>query len=121
VGYYLNGILKYFGPYTQDDAWIQGKSILGNQADGNFVITMKGIRKDGSLIEKYGWYKAKNNGNNLGGVSRDHMLSVSEGYKLSIDPYFLSHPANCKLMVHSENISKNKKSQTSSRSGSWRS
>jgi hypothetical protein len=65
---------------------------------------------DFSLIEKYGWYKAKNNGNNLGGVSRDHMLSVSEGYKLSIDPYFLSHPANCKLMVHSENISKNKKS-----------
>jgi hypothetical protein len=62
------------------------------------------------LIEKYGWYKAKNNGNNLGGVSRDHMLSVNEGYKLGIDPYFLSHPANCKLMIHTDNIRKNKKS-----------
>jgi hypothetical protein len=65
---------------------------------------------DFSLIENYGWYKAKNNGNNLGGVSRDHMLSVNEGYKLGIDSNLLSHPANCKLMIHSENISKNKKS-----------
>lgn len=65
---------------------------------------------DFSLIEKYGWYKAKNNGDNLGGVSRDHMFSINEGYKLGIDPYFLSHPSNCKLMIHTENISKNKKS-----------
>lgn len=65
---------------------------------------------DFSLIEKYGWYKAKNNGNNLGGVSRDHMLSVNEGYRLGIDTYYISHPANCKLMIHTDNISKNKKS-----------
>ena len=38
------------------------------------------------------------------------MLSVNEGYKLGIDPYFLSHPANCKLMIHTDNIRKNKKS-----------
>jgi len=43
-------------------------------------------------------------------VSRDHMLSVKEGFELGIDPKLLSHPANCELMVHNDNISKNKKS-----------
>ncbi len=61
---------------------------------------------DFSLIEKYGWYKAKNRGDNLGGVSRDHMISVKEGYRLGIDPLMLSHPANCKLMRHNDNVSK---------------
>lgn len=45
-----------------------------------------------SLIEKYGWYKAKNRGDNLNGVSRDHMLSVNEGFNMKIDPYLISHP-----------------------------
>jgi hypothetical protein len=63
-----------------------------------------------SLIEEYGWYKPVNRGNNLGGVSRDHIYSVNEGFKNKIDPKIISHPANCKLMVHNENISKNKKS-----------
>jgi hypothetical protein len=63
-----------------------------------------------SLIEEYGWYKPVNRGNNLGGVSRDHIYSVNEGFKNKVDPKIISHPANCRLMVHSENISKNKKS-----------
>jgi hypothetical protein len=63
-----------------------------------------------SLIEKYGWYKPVNRGNNLGGVSRDHIYSVNEGFKNKINPNIISHPANCKLMVHNNNISKNKKS-----------
>ena len=65
---------------------------------------------DFSLIEKYGWYKPKNRGNNLSGVSRDHMLSVKDGFNKGINPKLLSHPANCKLMIHNENVSKNKKS-----------
>ena len=63
-----------------------------------------------SLIEEYGWYKPVNRGNNLRGVSRDHIYSVNEGFKNKVDPKIISHPANCRLMVHSENISKNKKS-----------
>jgi hypothetical protein len=34
---------------------------------------------------------------NLGGVSRDHMIAVRDGFNLGIDPKLLSHPANCKL------------------------
>lgn len=65
---------------------------------------------DFSLVREYGWYSPANKKNNISGISRDHMLSVNEGFKLNIDPSVIRHPANCKLMVHSENISKNKKS-----------
>lgn len=61
---------------------------------------------DFSLINKFGWYKPKNKGNNLGGVSRDHMISVKYGYENNISPKIISHPANCKLMVHNDNIRK---------------
>ena len=61
-----------------------------------------------SLIEEYGWYSASNRGNNLNGVSRDHMVSVKFGYENNIDPNVISHPANCRLMRHNDNISKNK-------------
>lgn len=65
---------------------------------------------DFTLIEEYGWYRPSNRGNNLNGVSRDHMYSVREGFENNIDPEIISHPANCKLLVHTNNISKNKNS-----------
>lgn len=65
---------------------------------------------DFSLIEKYGWYSPSNKNDNLNGASRDHLISVSEGYELGIDPKLLAHPANCRLLKHTDNISKNKKS-----------
>jgi hypothetical protein len=65
---------------------------------------------DFTLIEKYGWYKAKNRGDNLEGVSRDHIVSVKFGYENGIDPKILSHPANCQLLRHGNNVSKGKRS-----------
>lgn len=59
------------------------------------------------LIRENGWYKAKNRGNNLYGVSRDHIVSVKFGFEHSIDPYIISHPANCQLLIHTDNESKN--------------
>ena len=61
---------------------------------------------DFNLIKQFGWYKAKNRGDNLLGVSRDHKYSCEEGFKHLIDPYLISHPANCKLLQHIENSSK---------------
>lgn len=61
---------------------------------------------DLKLIELYGWYKAKNRGDNQNGVSRDHMFSIKEGYINNVDPYYLSHPANCILMRHVDNNKK---------------
>lgn len=58
------------------------------------------------LIEEHGWYSAANRGNNLNGVSRDHMVSVKFGYENNIDPSIIGHPANCRLMRHNDNVSK---------------
>jgi hypothetical protein len=65
---------------------------------------------DFTLIEKYGWYSPSNKSNNLDGVSRDHMISIVEGFEMGVDPSIIAHPANCRLMRHSENIGKNKTS-----------
>lgn len=61
---------------------------------------------DFSLIESFGWYKPKNRGNNLFGISRDHMVSVVYGFKNGIDADVISHPANCQLLRHTDNVSK---------------
>ena len=61
------------------------------------------------LIKENGWYKAKNHGDNLNGVSRDHMFSINQGFKEKINPYYISHPANCQLLLHSHNSSKHSK------------
>jgi len=66
---------------------------------------------DFDLIKKHGWYKAKNRGNNLNGVSRDHLYSVKDGFTNKVDPAMISHPANCKLVVHTDNQKKNVKSE----------
>lgn len=63
---------------------------------------------DFSLITTYGWYKAKNRGDNPSGVSRDHIVSVRWGYENGVDPTLIRHPANCQLLRQSENVSKGK-------------
>lgn len=72
-----------------------------------------------SLIEEYGWYspngyKRRNKTPNLSGVSRDHLYSILDGFENNIDPNILSHPANCRIMIHNGkggNNSKNRKSE----------
>lgn len=66
---------------------------------------------DVDLIKKFGKYSPSNKGNNLNGVSRDHMYSVKDGFVNNIDSTIIKHPANCKLLVHPEN--NKKKSQSS--------
>lgn len=62
---------------------------------------------DFTLIKKYGWYKAKNRGNNLTGISRDHIISIKYGFKNNIDFNIIKHPANCSLMQQPDNAKKN--------------
>jgi len=65
------------------------------------------------LIKQYGWYStpgSRKGIKNTNGVSRDHMYSVSDGFKNNIDPKILSHPANCRLVTHTDNQRKNSKS-----------
>lgn len=62
------------------------------------------------LIKEHGWYSPYNKKNNLTGCSRDHLYSISDGYKNKIDPKIISHPANCNIVIHPENQKKHKKS-----------
>lgn len=61
---------------------------------------------DCAKIQKHGKYSPSNKGNNLKGVSRDHMVSVKYGFENNISSDIIKHPANCNLMEHGENISK---------------
>ena len=65
---------------------------------------------DFELIRENGWYSPSNKGNNLGGVSRDHMYSVKDGFENNVPPELLAHPANCRLLIHNKNVSKHKNS-----------
>ena len=69
---------------------------------------------DLKLIEQYGWYtcpglKRKGEPKNVLGVSRDHIISVSYGFLNNIDSKIISHPANCRIMLHSDNKIKHSK------------
>lgn len=63
-----------------------------------------------SLINEYGWYSPSNKNNNLNGISRDHKISITEGFNNGYDPVLLAHPANCMLVRHRDNQKKNTKS-----------
>lgn len=62
-------------------------------------------------IKKKGWYKASNRGNNLNGISRDHMFSIKEGFIHNIHSVMINHPANCELIEHRKNQKKSFKSK----------
>ena len=57
---------------------------------------------DLSLVKQNGWFSYVNKT----GAARDHMLSVSFGYKNNIDPNIIGHPANCKVMLQRDNAKK---------------
>jgi hypothetical protein len=59
---------------------------------------------DFKLLIQHGMF---NSLTNKGGISRDHMYSMADGFKNKIDPFFISHPANCKLISQSDNSRKN--------------
>lgn len=61
---------------------------------------------DLDLLDTHGWYSPSNKRNNLKGVSKDHMYSVMDGYKNKISSDIISHPANCNLILFSENSKK---------------
>lgn len=64
---------------------------------------------DLNLWNELGLYKATNRGNNLTGVSRDHMYSVKQGFANKVPSQIISHPANCELLPHPLNNKKNAK------------
>jgi hypothetical protein len=66
---------------------------------------------DYDIVKKYGWYCTDKGKENYGGVSRDHIYSVMDGFKNKISPEIISHPANCQLIRQKDNSSKYDKSE----------
>ena len=46
------GKVQSFGPYTQEEVKIPGKSILGNRPEGDYKVKMIGQTKSGKIVEK---------------------------------------------------------------------
>ena len=46
------GNMQHYGPYTQDQAAVSGKTILGDSQQGNYKIMMRGQTKNGNSIQK---------------------------------------------------------------------
>ncbi|MFV8369901.1 OmpA family protein [Flavobacterium sp. LB2R40] len=46
------GKIQSFGPYTQDEVSIPGKSILGSRPEGDYTVKMIGQTKSGKIVEK---------------------------------------------------------------------
>lgn len=106
--------IKWYSPTvkTIHPSAIESKRLYSYQCRFNFSPSEypEWFSEASSLIKSYGWYSAANRGNNLNGCSRDHLYSISDGFKNKIDPKILSHPANCEIKPHSENQKKNRNS-----------
>lgn len=89
------------------------KQIYKHACSFNFSVYKFPDEFELNLIEKHGWYKPRNRGDNLTGITRDHMLSRTFGFENNIPIEHIKHPANCQLLVHGDNISKGKKSSIS--------
>jgi len=48
------GNVQHYGPYTTDQASVPGKTILGNNTQGNYKILMTGQTKSGHTVKKEG-------------------------------------------------------------------
>jgi hypothetical protein len=98
---------KYRKKYSSEAAMLHRKNY---RLACNFKFSLyKYIEMVGyDLLLKYGIYHPTSN---PGGVSRDHLHSVADGWKTKIAPDIMSHPANCHLVLHTFN---NKKNTTSS-------
>ena len=89
---------------------MKNKSQYKEQSKFKFKLGNFPSEFDFTLLEQFGMYHPIHN---PFGISRDHMFSVIEGFKQQIDPYFISHPANCKLILQSENSKKSHNSSIS--------
>ena len=81
------------------------------RAECRFRFSLKDFPEefDFQFLSNHGMYSAKNHGNNMKGVSRDHMVSISYGFENKIPTEIIRHPANCQLLLQSHNASKRSK------------
>lgn len=66
---------------------------------------------DFNMIKTYGWYQPHSAKKpNPTGVTWDHLYQIQEGFKNSIPPEIINHPANAELVPYEENFRRRLKS-----------
>lgn len=90
-----------------DDCRVSYYKFYRPSCEFTFVLSNFPNEFDFELIKKYGWYSPVNKKNNLNGVSRDHLYTVRDGFINKIDSEVIKHPANCRLLKHTDNNLKN--------------
>ena len=81
-------------------------NLYKNQCQFRFNVKNYPDLYDLNLLAIHGWYKPSNRGHNLNGVSKDHIYSIKQGFINNVDPYFISHTINCRLILHTDNQKK---------------
>ncbi|MFY9158264.1 OmpA family protein [Aquirufa ecclesiirivi] len=86
------GVTQNFGPYTQDKASIPGKTILGNNAFGNYKIVMNGVNKDGSKVTKdsYVSLRKADDGKNENGYRFSILFEFDQSKSIATYEQFLT-------------------------------
>lgn len=81
-----------------------------------FNVYMHPTLFDLEMVKRVGWYSpgGKARGTlNPNGLTRDHRVSVNDAIKNGYDPFYITHPLNCELMLFSDNNRKKTKSSMS--------
>jgi hypothetical protein len=78
--------------YYKESSWVSGMFDL--------------VDDEKNLLKENGVF---NNTLNTKGVVRDHIMGRIYGFRNGIFPELLRHPANCRIILHSENVSKGQK------------
>lgn len=101
------GATQMYGPYTTDQASVPGKTILGNNTQGNYKIIMTGITKSGNTIKKESSVSlVKAADANMEGMRFSILFDFDRSKSISAYENFLSDvvtpliPANSTVIIH---------------------
>jgi len=100
---YSNGVKAYYNSLNVDlNLWVNYHRECQFKLKKTDLLKIEGIH----LLNQIGMYHPTKNPK---GCCRDHMFSIKEGFDQQIDPSIIKHPANCKIILGSDNFKKGSK------------
>ncbi len=103
------GKTQYYGPYTGDQAMVGAKSILGDNAQGNYNVVMQGKTKSGNTVRKestFSLVKTTNVDFKQEGLRYSILFDFDKSKSISTYHDFLVNvvapliPANATVIIH---------------------
>lgn len=103
-----DGIVQYYGPYTQEEVSISGATILGTSPEGDYKVKMIGTNKTGEIVTKestahiVAWTPSKVEE----GMRFSILYEFDDANAIAMYDKYLSEvvapkiPANAKVIVH---------------------